>query len=363
MVNDLSFDGRFEFLASCSDDGTVAVGRPPCHCRRMPLETRRRCCLKWRARARPERLSPPQVHTLATSERSAHDFRRPVKARLSPPPVFLPSSLQNHRPPPKPPALSRTSPSASVHPLQSVALDPGYSQKTSRQFAAGGLAGQLVLNSKGWLGDRNHVLHSGEGTVHSVRWMGTFIAWANDVGVKVYNAATHQRVTYIDRPKGLPRPELFRPHLVWAEERQPKHPGTLIIAWADCVKVAKMTVRGTSAEEALEALERGMEGAPTMLLTCEVVAVFQTDYFISGVAPFGDGHLIILAFVVDNAEDDKDGAGAGAGAVAGARVQGQQQRGGQDGAGPRQGSLRPEARCSSLSRPSLRQPSPAPHAV
>lgn len=230
---------------------------------------------------------------------------------------------------------------------QSVALDPGYSQKTSRQFAAGGLAGQLVLNSKGWLGDRNHVLHSGEGTVHAVRWMGTFIAWANDVGVKVYNSATHQRVTYIDRPKGLPRPELFRPHLVWAEERQAKHPGTLIIAWADCVKVAKLTVRGTSAEEALEALERGMEGAPTMLLTCEVVAVFQTDYFISGIAPFGDGHLIILAFVLDQDEGEKDaGAAAGGAAASGAaRAQGQQQRGGaQDGAGPRKGSLRPEAR-------------------
>lgn len=200
-----------------------------------------------------------------------------------------------------------------------------------------------MLNSKGWLGDRNHVLHSGEGTVHAVRWMGTFIAWANDVGVKIYNAATHQRVTYIDRPKGLPRPELFRPHLVWAEERQPKHPGTLIVAWADCVKVAKLTVRGTSAEEALEALERGMEGAPAMLLTCEVVAVFQTDYFISSIAPFGDGHLVILAFVVDPAEEDGDGAGAGAGAGAG-RQQQQGQRGGADGAGAKRGSLRPEAR-------------------
>ena len=149
------------------------------------------------------------------------------------------------------------------------------------------------------MGDRAHVLHSGEGTVHSVRWSGNLIAWANDLGVKIYDAAAHARLTFIDRPKGSPRADAFRPHLVWVGER------LLIIGWADCVKIARLArapartravaaqrkvkrrrrrapqgARALQPEEALEALERGMEGAPTAALaavrTCEICAVFQT---------------------------------------------------------------------------------------
>lgn len=47
----------------------------------------------------------------------------------------------------------------------------------------GGLNAQLVLNGKGWMGHRTDtILHAGEGTVHVVRWAGSLIAWANDVG-------------------------------------------------------------------------------------------------------------------------------------------------------------------------------------
>ncbi len=43
-------------------------------------------------------------------------------------------------------------------PMKAVALDPEYSRKTSRQFVAGGLAGQLLFISKGWLGYREQVI-------------------------------------------------------------------------------------------------------------------------------------------------------------------------------------------------------------
>jgi WD40 repeat protein len=43
-------------------------------------------------------------------------------------------------------------------PMKAVALDPEYSRKKSRQFAAGGLAGQLLFISKGWFGHREQVI-------------------------------------------------------------------------------------------------------------------------------------------------------------------------------------------------------------
>jgi hypothetical protein len=58
-------------------------------------------------------------------------------------------------------------------------------------------------------------LHSGEGPIHAVKWRTSLIAWANDAGVKVYDTANDQRITFIERPRGSPRPELLLPHLVW----------------------------------------------------------------------------------------------------------------------------------------------------
>jgi vacuolar protein sorting-associated protein 41 len=47
-------------------------------------------------------------------------------------------------------------------PMKTVALDPDYSRKTSRRFVAGGLAGQLFLNMKNWLGYSKQVCLSYE---------------------------------------------------------------------------------------------------------------------------------------------------------------------------------------------------------
>ena len=38
---------------------------------------------------------------------------------------------------------------------------------------------------QGWLGNKDTVLHSGEGVVSIARWAGKLVAWANDRGVKV----------------------------------------------------------------------------------------------------------------------------------------------------------------------------------
>lgn len=59
------------------------------------------------------------------------------------------------------------------------------------------------------------VLHDGEGPIHAVKWRTSLIAWANDAGVKIYDMANNQRISFIERPRGSPRPELLLPHLVW----------------------------------------------------------------------------------------------------------------------------------------------------
>jgi hypothetical protein len=54
--------------------------------------------------------------------------------------------------------------------------------------------------------------------------------------VKIYDVNTEQRITFIDRPKGSPKADLYRCSLCWED------PHTLLIGWADMVKVATIKV-------------------------------------------------------------------------------------------------------------------------
>eukprot|EP00252_Welwitschia_mirabilis_P005003 TRINITY_DN1539_c0_g1_i1.p1 TRINITY_DN1539_c0_g1~~TRINITY_DN1539_c0_g1_i1.p1 ORF type:complete len:997 (-),score=210.12 TRINITY_DN1539_c0_g1_i1:238-3228(-) len=180
-------------------------------------------------------------------------------------------------------------------PMKAIALDPDYAKKPSRRFAIGGLAGQLLLSTKGWFGYRDQVLHSGEGPIHAVKWSGSFLAWANDLGVKVYDTANRQRITHIERPHASPCAELLRPHLVWQDGR------FLIIGWGTTVRIADIHQNingGTTAADRKYT-------SPTGSKQAVIVADFQTDYLISGVAPHGDA-LFILAYIPDKEDEGKE---------------------------------------------------------
>lgn len=179
-------------------------------------------------------------------------------------------------------------------PMKAIALDPDYARKTSRRFVAGGLAGHLFFNTKRWLGYKDQVLHSGEGPIHAVKWRTSLIAWANDAGVKVYDTANDQRITFIERPRGSPRPEILVPHLVWQDDT------LLVIGWGTSVKIASIRANQSN----------GTNGtyrnvSKSSMNQVDIVASFQTSYFISGVAPFGDS-LVVLAYIPGEEDGEKE---------------------------------------------------------
>ena len=219
-VNDIGFDEHCEYLASCSDDGTVVIVG------------------------------------LYNDDKVVASYRRPVKT---------------------------------------VALDPKYRAKKSRQFVSGGLAGQLVLNTKGWLGNKDYALHSGEGTIHAVRWTGSLIAWANDIGVRIYDCVSHQCIKYVNRPKGSPRADLFRASLFWQSE------SLLIVGWADSVTILRISVQESPLGDSFQGSTPANNSLP-VFRNVQVVASFQTDYYISGIAPFGPD-LVALAYVIDQEDN------------------------------------------------------------
>ena len=157
---------------------------------------------------------------------------------------------------------------ASTHwyhrPVCAIALDPEYA--TRRVFATGGLAGQLVLNAKGWFGAKDSILHAGEGPVRAVAANGANIAWANDLGVKVYDAQHNKRVSYVDRPPGSPPAEAFRAHLRWESEHE------LLIGWADSIKIGRVRTRAAGADADIA---DGATARPMRSKYMEIVTLIQ----------------------------------------------------------------------------------------
>ncbi|KAF7331583.1 Vacuolar assembling protein [Mycena kentingensis (nom. inval.)] len=157
-------------------------------------------------------------------------------------------------------------------PMRAIALEPNFAKRTSRAFVCGGMAGNLILYERGWLGHKDTILHTGEGPIWAVKWRGRLIAWANDLGVKVYDTVSQTRITFIDRPSHAPRADLFKCTLHWQDDM------TLLIAWADHLKVARIRARPrTQTSSAASA------GLPPFL--AEITLVLKVDCMVAGLAP------------------------------------------------------------------------------
>lgn len=124
-----------------------------------------------------------------------------------------------------------------ARPVQAVALSPDY--KNDRTYLSGGLAGNLIVTvggksgvsadantnsaaaaASGWLGSiglgsntgRDNILHSGEGSISTIKFSRTsrYVAWINEHGIKIMRShlklesidadSAWKRIAHIDRP-------------------------------------------------------------------------------------------------------------------------------------------------------------------
>jgi len=180
-------------------------------------------------------------------------------------------------------------------PIKAVALPRNYEE--DNMFATGGLNQHLIINTKGWLRNNDNILHKNEGTIHAISWKNDLIAWANNLGIKIFDIRTRERITYINRPNDSPRPELYHCCLRWKDNV------TLIVAWADSVKIAKIKTRNSRRNPGLPATHSS-NNATSSDRFVQIVAMFQTDFWISGIAPFGP-YLVILAYIEEEGKNGK----------------------------------------------------------
>ena len=88
-------------------------------------------------------------------------------------------------------------------------------------------------------------------------------------GVKIYDTHSQMRIVFVDRPADSPRADLFKCNLYWQDD------STLLIAWADQIKVARIRDRPRTATTT----------ANTPPLIVEITAVFQLDCMVAGIVP------------------------------------------------------------------------------
>lgn len=147
-----------------------------------------------------------------------------------------------------------------ARPVQAVALSPEY--KSDRQYLSGGLAGELILTTggqagvrsnantshashaaQGWLGaiglggnsGKDNILHSGEGTISTIKWSlsGKFVAWVNEHGIRIMRTNLHlegndsdaawKRIGFVEKPNRKIWEEMagvWKARLEWVDDQQ-----------------------------------------------------------------------------------------------------------------------------------------------
>lgn len=186
-------------------------------------------------------------------------------------------------------------------PMRSISLEPMYHKHPNkRQFISAGLAGNLILHEKGWLGNKETVLHSGEGPIWSTDWKSNLVVWANDAGIRIMDINTHHKLAFIPRAQSEPRPDLYKCHFSWFKL------DTLLVGWADTIRVISITENNSSNIAPTRSVISSSI-TPQSSTIVEVSDIFQVDCIISGLCSWGpNGDLAVLAHIIQDDENSSD---------------------------------------------------------
>lgn len=171
--------------------------------------------------------------------------------------------------------------------VKSVAIDPFYHRfGNHRRFVTGD--DRLMLHERTFLGrTKSVVLCDVEGVVHNMRWHNRFVAWASNIGLRVYDIISRCSLGLIkwDKRNNI-LPSTYRCNLTWKDK------GTLLVGWVDTVRICVVKRR----------LQRPRD-VPEYIV--EPLSMFRIDYFISGIGPLNHDQLVILCYSKEKDENGK----------------------------------------------------------
>ncbi|GFT96345.1 vacuolar protein sorting-associated protein 41 homolog [Nephila pilipes] len=176
-------------------------------------------------------------------------------------------------------------------PVRSVALDPNFSKSSAnRRFIIG--EDKVVLYERQFLtGYKPNVLYQGEGAIRNIKWKDRFVVWSSDKTIRVYDIGSNRTITVIQRDHDPSlRSDLYRCNLYWKDN------STLLIGWANSVKVCQVVPSEASKAVALTSL-KDQAGPPRFYV--KITSIFNTDFFICGISSFGAALVVLTVAKTD----------------------------------------------------------------
>jgi len=171
--------------------------------------------------------------------------------------------------------------------VKSVAIDPLYHKcGINRRFITGD--DRLMLHERTFLGrTKSIVLCDVEGVVNNIRWHNRFVAWASNIGLRVYDIVSKCSLGLIkwDKRNNIV-PSNYRCNLTWKDNR------TLLVGWVDTVRIFGVKRR-----------EHMLKDLPEYKV--DTLSMFRIDYFISGIGPLEHNQLVILCYSKEKDDNDK----------------------------------------------------------
>ncbi|KAH8886959.1 hypothetical protein GQ53DRAFT_726866 [Thozetella sp. PMI_491] len=331
-------------------------------------------------------LKPEAASRLAAQASGASPIRPGSRASES-----QPSSAAASRRPKEPPPIPNT-PSNNIHiatssmdgticvqslidlrdvslrnfarPVQAVALSPDY--KNDKTYISGGLAGQLILTvgapqgrstatttgasaqAAGWLNSmvgattgKDTVLHSGEGTINTIKWSltGKYVVWLNEHGIKLMRTKLHldssdsedawKRIGHIDRPQTgewETMASVWKGRAEWVDEQAVESDENAREGQASAVSPAEERLKQQQVKDdkRIERLLVGWGGSAWIIHVhpgsvgvgrhagersagrAEIVKFLRMDCIISGISLYTQNLLLVLAYCLPEDEEDEE---------------------------------------------------------
>lgn len=187
-------------------------------------------------------------------------------------------------------------------PIQAVVLDSDY--KSSATFVSGGMAGEVILSQRNWLGNRiDTVLAKGQGPIMGIFTVDDVILWMNDAGItfcSIHSRAHLLNVPFPTDDKEEARPALYRPHVHFPESDR------IIVGWGDHVWMFKVSLKtngeyGKNFGSILSSAASSLRAVPDKKV--ELEHYFRIRIHMAGIASFKDDQIMCLGFEVDDIEN------------------------------------------------------------
>lgn len=179
-------------------------------------------------------------------------------------------------------------------PIQAVVLSSDYA--TNKTFVSGGMAGEVILSQRNWLGNRvDTTLVKGDGPITGIFTIDDVIFWMNDSGITFCSIHSRAKLLNVKFPgtNDDVQPAQYRPHVHFPESDR------ILVGWGRHVWMFKVSLKssadyGKNFGSILSSAASTLRAVPDKKVELEYY--FQLRIQIAGIASFKDDQILCLGF-------------------------------------------------------------------